>query len=133
MIKGLAHVSFVVKDMKKSLYFYCDILGFEKAFELKDDNNQPWINYIKIKDGQFIELFYGGKEANDNPDTVGFSHICFEVDDIYEIAEQLDKNGLLDMKPNRGKDLNYQCWSKDPDGNRIEFMQMDPESPQSTS
>ena len=29
-----------------------------------------------------------------------------------------------------GLDRNRQCWIEDPDGNRIEFMQMSPESMQ---
>jgi len=133
MIKSIGHVAFVAKDMEKSLEYYCEILGFKKAFEIKDENGQPWINYIKVTDGQFIELFYGGKESKNSQDAAGFSHLCLEVDDIYEIADLLEKHNLLDIKPNQGKDLNYQCWSKDPDGNRIEFMQMEPDSPQSKS
>jgi lactoylglutathione lyase len=132
VIKGIGHLAFTVLDMEKSLHFYCDQLGFKKAFEIKDDNGNPWINYIKISDGQFIELFYGGK-----PKTVGvqneagFSHLCFEVDDIQKEAEMLEKNGIvLDVKPKQGKDFNYQCWIRDPDGNRIELMQISPKSPQ---
>jgi len=131
MIKGIHHTAFTVRDMEKSLNFYCDILGFKKAFELTR-NGQPWIVYIKIKDGQFIELFYGGVNKPEiDKNSIGYSHLCLEVDDIHEIAEHLKDHGLtLDTEPKKGMDTNWQCWVRDPDGNRIEFMQISPESPQ---
>ena len=61
MITSLAHVAFHVTDMQKSLDFYCGVLGLTKAFELHDDEGQPWIVYLKVCKGQFIELFYNGE------------------------------------------------------------------------
>jgi catechol 2,3-dioxygenase-like lactoylglutathione lyase family enzyme len=135
MLKGNAHIAFVVSDMDKSLHFYCEVLGFQKAFDLDDDEGKPWINYLKVAEGQFIELFYGGKrEYVHHPRNAGSTHVCFEVDDIFEIADRLKNHGIkLDIEPKRGKDFNYQCWTKDPDGFPIEFKQLDLPSPQSQS
>ncbi len=131
MIKGIAHVAYTVSDMEKSLHFYCDQLGFQKAFEIRDDKGKPWINYIKVGKNQFIELFYGGKRKECPQDEAGFSHLCLEVDDIQKAAEELKKKGvIIDVEPKQGKDLNWQCWIRDPDGNRIEFMQISENSPQ---
>lgn len=132
MIKGIGHLAFNVEDMEKSLQFYCDAVGFEKAFELSDANGGPWIVYVQINEGQFVELFYGGnKRVQIDKNTRGYNHLCLEVIDIYEIANYLKSKGItLDVEPKQGSDLNYQCWAKDPDGNRIEFMQMNPQSPQ---
>lgn len=131
MIKGIGHLALTVQDMEKSLLFYCDKLGFDRAFEIRDDENKPWIEYIKVGPGQFIELFYGGSTKQEgSSDTIGFNHLCLEVDDINKIAEHLKSQGItLDSEPKKGKDNNYQCWAKDPDGNRIEFMQIEPNSP----
>lgn len=127
MIKGIAHLAFNVKDMEKSLHFYCDILGFTEAFEILDDYNNPWIKYIKVSHNQFIELFYDGKE---NP-PASFSHLCLEVTDMDEVVRDIIKQGgLMDSMPSIGKDKNIQAWIVDPDGNRIELMQLDPNSPQ---
>lgn len=130
MIQGIAHVAFNVVDMEKSLHFYTEVLGFKKAFDIKDDKGNPWIEYIKIGNGQFIELFYcDDKEFLCAP--ASFSHLCLEVDDIFEITSRLKSHNVpLDVEPVKGKDHNYQCWAKDPDGNRIEFMQIDKRSPQ---
>ncbi|WP_163537550.1 VOC family protein [Gracilibacillus sp. YIM 98692] len=134
MIKRIGHTAFTVENMEKSLEFYCDHLGFEKLFELHNKDNEPWIIYLKVCEGQFIELFYGGKKRNNiDSETIGYNHLCLEVDDINEISDHLKGKGLtLDVEPQQGLDLNYQCWIKDPDGNRIEFMQLHPDSPQLT-
>lgn len=129
MIKGIAHAAFTVRDMEKSLGFYCGVLGFEKAFELNRPDGEPWIVYLKVSRGQFIELFYGGKERTES--SAGYSHLCLEVDDIHEIADRIKSRGAaLDSGPSQGMDTNWQCWVKDPDGNRIEMMQLNPLSPQ---
>ncbi|MCL5032959.1 MAG: VOC family protein [Thermotogae bacterium] len=131
MIKGIAHVAYTVSDMEKALHFYCDQLGFQKAFEIRDDEGKSWINYIKVSKNQFIELFCGGKKREVSQNEAGFSHLCLEVDDIQKVAEDLKKkNVVLDIDPKQGKDFNWQCWIRDPDGNRIELMQISEKSPQ---
>ena len=130
MIKRIGHLAFVVQNMERSLAYYSGVLGFKKAFELRKKDNEPWIVYIKVGAGQFIELFYGGTEKP-LKGNIGYNHVCLEVDDIQAVATHLRAQGVpLDHGPSQGLDLNWQCWSHDPDGNRIEFMQMNPESPQ---
>ncbi|SDM29893.1 VOC family protein [Sediminibacillus halophilus] len=131
MIKGIGHLALTVEDMELSLDFYCGTLQFQHVFGIKDDNGNPWIEYIKVGTGQFIELFYGGDnrpEADAN--RIGFHHLCLEVTDIEKTANQLKEKGIkLDSEPKRGKDDNYQCWVSDPDGNWIEFMEISNASP----
>lgn len=130
MIKGIHHKAFQVVDMERSLEFYCSQLGFQKAFELEQSDGSPWIVYIKIAEGSFIELFYGGSGG----EKVQVDHICFEVEDIHETADELKEKGVsfaADIV--QGKDYNYQFWVKDPDGNWLEFMEIHPDSPQKNS
>jgi lactoylglutathione lyase len=93
MIKGINHNAIRVTNM-------------EKAFDLDDEEGKPWINYLKVAEGQFIELFYGGKrEYVHHSRNAGSTHVCFEVDDIFEIADRLKNHGImLDIEPIRGKD-----------------------------
>jgi catechol 2,3-dioxygenase-like lactoylglutathione lyase family enzyme len=133
MIKKIGHTAYNVSDMDKSMHFYCDILGFKYLFQLKDENKKPWINYLKISEGQFIELFYNGvKTADiDTRSALGYNHLCLEVDDIKATLAEFKTKGLaLDIEIMQGADLNYQAWAHDPDGNRIEFMQFHPDAPQ---
>lgn len=132
---GAAHAAFNVTDMEKSLDFYQRVFGFEKAFEIRHpESGEPWIVYVSIGGGQFIELFYGGVQMPEKPgNAAGFSHFCFGVSDIHAAWRRLEENGApLDVPVNQGKDRNWQCWTHDPDGNRIELMQMTDDSLQST-
>ena len=131
MIKGISHIAFKVTDMEKALAFYCGALGLTKAFDITMEDGTPWIEYIKICKGQFIELFYGGSASEDAGLMSGYSHLCLEVEDIQSLAQTLKSKGItIDAGPNQGIDKNWQCWVKDPDGNRIEMMQISSESPQ---
>ncbi|WP_248926997.1 VOC family protein [Paenibacillus hamazuiensis] len=132
MIKRIGHAAYIVKDMETSLRFYCGVLGFQKVFELPKPDGTPALIYLKVAEGQFIELFYDGVHPYAfNRDNVGYYHLCFEVDDIHKIADHLTAHGIdVFIGPKQGRDTNWQCWVKDPDGNRIEFMQLSPDSPQ---
>lgn len=133
MITRIGHAAYAVRDMKASLCFYCDQLGLTHAFSLANDKGEPWIEYIKVAPGQFIELFYAKPE-----EVVGqsgsYRHLCLEVDDIQAAAKELEAKGIeLRVPPKRGGDGNWQCWTDDPDGNPIELMQIEPTSPHAKS
>lgn len=129
---GVGHVAYVVSDMKRSMEFYSDKLGFKLIYELADEQGNPWLYYLRVKDGSYIELFYGGTKAvKMNHDSAGFMHLCLECDDVYPTVEELRAKGIaIDVEAKQGKDKNYQAWIRDPDGNKIELMTIDPESPQ---
>ena len=135
MITNIAHNAVTVADMEASLRFYTEGLGFRKAFEIPNpDTGEPWIVYLNICPGQFLELFYGGTEQNPwRNEHIGFNHFCFEVDDIHTAVEQVRQAGYpIDIEPKQGADLNWQAWVTDPNGVRIELMKIDPNSPQAT-
>lgn len=135
MIKGVAHLAFHVNDMEASLKFY-ETFGIKKIFSIQNDKGEPWIEYLKINDEQFIELFYAEEpfEPVDMWKKKYYAHLCLSVEDIHETAKAITDAGYeLAVAPNKGSDNNWQCWSHDPDGNAIEFMQMMPDSLQKTN
>lgn len=132
MITGLGHAAIRVKDMEKSLDFYTKALGFKKVFEFANPKDgSPWIVYLNVAKGQFVELFYGGTEENPwRPTLMGFDHLCFAVDDIHASSQQVKDAGYeLTSEPKMGVDYNWQSWTMDPNGIRVELMQLDPRSP----
>ena len=132
MIQSIAHAAITVRDMEESIRFYTEALGFEKAFEIPNPKNgAPWIVYLCVGKGQFVELFYDGTVENPwREELVGFNHLCFAVDDIHAAAQQVKDAGFrIDVEPIEGCDFNWQAWTKDPNGVRVELMQMDPRSP----
>ncbi|MCG7216539.1 VOC family protein [Paenibacillus mucilaginosus] len=81
---------------------------------------------------QFIELYYGGRNRPQPVKRpVGFPHLCLEAESVEAMAAHLCSHGVtLSVEPQMGKDRNWQCRVHSPDGNRLEFMQLDPQSPQ---
>jgi len=132
-MNGIAHLAVTVKDMEKSMHFYTHALGLKKVFDIPHpETKKPWIEYLYLGGRNFVELFYDGKADNPwKPNQCGFNHICLEVDDIHKACEKVTKAGYkLDDEPKQGLDFNWQAWVRDPDGIRIELMQIDPKSPQ---
>ena len=128
---SITHVAINVNDMEETLRFYQDTLGFSKIFEVAHpQTGAPWIIYIQVCAGQFLELFYDGKPRSATDADAGFTHLCFAVDDVETLANKIVENGFsLEIEPCVGPDKNKQAWIRDPNGVRIELMQISPESP----
>jgi len=130
-VKSIGHVALSVKDIDRSLDFYVNKLGFTEMFRL-DRDDRLWIVYLRITDTQFIELFPDGVGEGAPPfANIGFNHLCLEVDDIDAAIAELKGNGVtLTAEKKLGVDHNYQAWIADPEGNRIELMQLGAEAMQ---
>ena len=129
---SLGHIAITVKDMDASVLFYTEALGLKKAFEIAHpETGAPWIVYLNVREGEFIELFYGGEEKNPwQSKRAGVQHLCLCVSDIHAAVKKvLDAGFSMDVMPNEGCDTNWQAWTKDPDGVRIELMSIAPTSP----
>jgi len=129
LITHLGHVAIRVGDLEKALAFYQELLGLPEIFRLNHDDGTPWLVYLKVGEGNFIELFPGGgprPEAEGNP--VGYVHLCLHVEDMAKTLAELAGRGVDTSKgPSKGKDGNWQYWLTDPDGNRIELMELMPD------
>lgn len=139
MITGIGHIAFRVTNLQRALDFYCNKLGFSEAFRLEQEGQpSPWIVYIQIAPGAFIELF---PDAPSAPGTIpgrdpqaSYKHVCLLVDDMSATLSDLAVRGLEIAKaPIVGLDHNLQYWIDDPDGNPIELMQIVPASPQAAA
>ncbi|MGH7911134.1 MAG: VOC family protein [Candidatus Dormibacteraceae bacterium] len=136
MITGLGHVAFRITDLERALDFYCGTLGFREAFRLdKEGEPSPWIVYVHVAPGQFLELFPRAEgEVRPRSRAAGYNHLCLTVDDLQALARDLGASGVpITSGPKQGADGNWQCWIDDPDGNAIELMQISPGSPQAAA
>ena len=127
-IRGTAHWALKVFDMERSLAFYRDRLGFSEMMRLHHDDGSLFLVYLRVTDTQYLELFPrgSGRQAPDD-NTTAIHHVCLEVESVDATAEALRDAGVtLWRQPKLGLDGNRQAWIQDPDGNRIEFMQMLP-------
>lgn len=130
---GIGHACFVCRDINASLDFYCTKLGMKLVGIQENDEGKPWIHYVRIADGVYLELLPDGQGENPNIgwNSRGFNHLCVETDNLIEDVEHLRSIGVgIDQEPKTSADLNWQAWIHDPDGNKIELMMIHPDSPQ---
>jgi lactoylglutathione lyase len=131
-ITGIGHFALKVHDLDRSLKFYRDQLGFPEMLRIHHEDGSVWLVYLRITDTQFVELFPGATQDrapgwNDNAVT----HICLEVDDLDRVVADIEQAGIkLIIEKKTAADRNRQAWIEDPDGNRLELMQIDPNSMQ---
>lgn len=131
MITGIGHAAYGVSNLEKSLDYYCRGLGLREAFRLYNDRGETWIVYLQVRGLDFIEVFPDPRVRGGAPPEHAYRHLCLMVDDIDATLSDLAGRGVAVDGPKRqGKDSNWQAWLTDPDGNRIELMQIMPESPQ---
>lgn len=121
---SIGHIAYRTKDLEKTATFYTEILGFKRAFSRSDENGVPFMIYLMLPDGRFLELFSPKADAEHELGT-SYLHLCLEVADCAAAMEDLQSKGIpITRALKRGIDTNWQCWIKDPDGRDIEIMQI---------
>jgi lactoylglutathione lyase len=128
-INGYGHVAIKVTDLDRSLDYYVNKLGFSEMMRLKKDDGSVWLVYLRITDEQYLEVFPGA-ESDRAPgwDANGMNHLCLTTDNLDEVLAGIEKAGLKLLIPlQTAIDGNRQAWLEDPDGNRIELMEMAPD------
>ena len=137
---SFGHIGVAVKDLERSLAFYCGTLGFKKCYSMRKDDGDIWLQFVEIAPGQHLELF-PGEDVHQYKD-MGLKHIAIMVDDLSALIADLGSRGAYlyagpagatEMKtpievPQNTRCHSYSGWTKDPDGNLIEFMQLTPDS-----
>jgi len=126
---SLGHINLKVSDLQASIDFYGN-LGFPEFLRLNQNDGRPWIVYLRITDEIYIELLPGGTGRAGDQQAAGLNHLCLTTPDIEMTAAELAKVGVPLVSPldpsKRGVDHNRGMWVVDPDGNRIEIMEMTP-------
>ncbi len=123
-IIGLAHVGLFVSDIVKADEFYGHVLGLAH-FSLDKPTDGLMLNYYKVNDHQYIEIYPGLK--GDSQDRL--SHVAFETTDARKLRDYLASKGIkvpASLKPGLDKNLSFMI--DDPEGRRIEFVQYMPGS-----
>ncbi len=119
---AIHHVSVVVANVKKSLEFYCNVLG------LVQDRSRPELSF----DGAWLSVDAGNTQQIhllqvDNPDSTvrpkhggRDRHTAFKVKDIDLIETALKQHNIPFSKSQSGR---IALFCRDPDGNTLEIMQ----------
>lgn len=137
------HVSFTVKDIDRSIAFYCDLLGFTLEgirYHVDTQYIQNIIGYpcailhvgfvrcpgLRLEMIQYIRP--QGVDLDKSTCNVGSAHICFNVNDIFAIYRELQDRDVIfrsepvhiDSGPHKGAHAVYML---DPDGYTLELIQ----------
>ena len=118
-------------DLERSIRWYENAFGARKVFHAKQEGERPELLFLEFAKGQFVELFTNGKnKVQLPPDAIGYQHFSLQVDDLEQALRHL---ASVDAHPHRGPfagRANYRiAFISDPDGNIIELMQIQPDSP----
>ena len=129
--RQLAHVALKVKNLNKSMDFYVNKLGLAEMMRLPKPDGSPgvWLVYLRITDDQYLELFPDGVgDRAPDREAVAINHICLGVESLDDTIAHLKEVGVpLTIQKKMAADKNWQAWIEDPDGNRIELMQIMPD------
>ena len=129
MITDLGHPAFAAHDVELTLDSYA-LLGVRESFRLHHEDGSLMLVYPHVAGDCFIEVCPGEPLPDPNR-RAGFMHLCLLTDDIDAIVGHLREYGApIDQEPIVGLDRNWQAWTRDPDGNESELMQLSEESPQ---
>jgi lactoylglutathione lyase len=125
------HVAFRVRDFDTSIRWYAGAFGAAEAFRANRDDGSPQLVYLELAPGQFVELFPNGKNPIESPpDPIGYAHFCLRVADLDAALEHLKTLGVEpSVTPRTGRAGQRLAFISDPDGNRIELMEIPEGSP----
>jgi methylmalonyl-CoA/ethylmalonyl-CoA epimerase len=97
-IKSINHVAIVVEDIEQALSFWSDSLGLELEQVENVPDQESLVAFLPVGDSN-VELVKPTTEDSGiarflSKRGPGLHHICFEVDGIERILEQLAKQGV---------------------------------------
>ena len=105
------HVAFRVRDIRRSIAFYRDVLGLEIRKALPDAENPTMVWFPGVQLVQRTEQDAGEPGWR-------FAHVAFRVTDTEAAVRDLSSRGLKFLPHEPGKPYFFE----DPDGSLIELL-----------
>jgi predicted enzyme related to lactoylglutathione lyase len=108
MIKDIAFIAYSVRDVRRAVAFYRDVLGLEPGEAFNE-------GYVEFNVGSSVFAVDGDPPGYEPGTCTGLN---FEVDDIGAARERLVKSGV-DVTEVHDFPTCSVCLAKDPEGNRF--------------
>jgi lactoylglutathione lyase len=125
MLTRLSHACLGSTNLPRTIAFYRELVGCQVAHEFRNAAGEIYGVFLSCRNGTFLEFF---NEQQPKPPGGLFRHLCFEVDNVEDMAAVARRHGLT-AEIKRGRtDHILQFFVHDPDGNMIEFQQHDRQS-----
>ena len=122
------HAMIRVKDLDKSIDFYCNKLGmslFRKREFPAGKFTLAFVGYGTEETTAAIELTYNWGREEPYSHGTGFGHVAIGCKDIYSLCDRLKADGVSIPRP-PGEMMNsgtHIAFVEDPDGYKIELIQ----------
>lgn len=120
-IDQIHHCSLLVADTKRSLQFYCNVLGMAVEPERPDlEFPGAWLRIGEHQQIHLLELPNPDADV-DRPEHGGRDrHVALNVRDLQLIENALREAGVAFSKSKSGRRA---LFCRDPDGNALEFIE----------
>lgn len=138
----IAHVAFVSPDIERLTAFYSQtVIGMDKSPEIRRIQGVPnidvvgnvdngdlygtWIQLpnIQIEIWQYVNPKTPNEPVNGSLETLGYTHFCFEVDDVSAEFKRLSQLGVPFISEPVQTPTSITVFARDPDGNLFEMLQ----------
>jgi lactoylglutathione lyase len=124
----LLHAMIRVRDLDRSLKFYCDGLGMSVLSRFDSEQGRftlVFVSYTGFADGPAIELTHNWDTSEDYSHGSGYGHVAVGVPDIHMMCDKLEGMGAkVSLRPKRiVEGAPELAFVKDPDGYAVELIQ----------
>ena len=122
------HTMVRVKDLEKSLDFYCQQLGLIEMYRFDNENGRFTLVFLAAPDDQeaalenkapLVELTYNW-DTQEYSGGRNFGHLAYQVDDIYETCQRIMDAGTVINRPPRD---GHMAFIRSPENISIELLQ----------
>ena len=126
------HTMVRVKDLEKSLEFYCEHLGLKELNRFDSDEGRFTLVFLCAQgdDSAQIELTYNWDGDDLGEGSRNFGHLAYSVENIYQTCKKLQEGGVVINRPPRDGRM---AFVRSPDNISIEILQegesLPPEEP----
>jgi len=116
------HTMVRVKNIEQSLEFYCNLLGLKEIRRKNSEEGKFTLVFLAApkQEEVCVELTYNWNSSENYTEGRNFGHLAFEVDNIYQICEKLQKAGISINRPPRDGRM---AFIRSPDNISIELLQ----------
>ncbi len=116
------HTMVRVKNIEQSLEFYCKLLGLKEIRRKNSEEGKFTLVFLAApkQEEVCVELTYNWNSTENYTEGRNFGHLAFEVENIYQICEKLQKAGIIINRPPRDGRM---AFIRSPDNISIELLQ----------
>jgi lactoylglutathione lyase len=112
-----------IKNIDESIDFYCNKLGLKEVRRHENEKGRFTLIFLGAENSNektgLLELTYNW-DPEEYTDGRNFGHLAYSVENIYEVCDNLMKNGVTINRPPRD---GHMAFIKSPDDVSIEILQ----------